>query len=163
MKPLVLAALVALAALPAQASSLYDLRGVAKLLASVPAISSELVQGRRVYTVKGASSGGFVWPDTIDDGYLANGQEVLIVPLLSGGTGGVYTTLLWTRLDGAWKFVGYIPSDGHLLVTLQGGKINVVRPIYKASDARCCPSKRSVEVDTLDGIVLRLIERFETT
>ena len=119
--------------------------------------------GRPEYQVAGAQMGGFVSPELVDDGFLANGQEVLIVPLLSGGSGGVFTTLLWTRTanGGAWKFVAPLQSGaGHLAVYIVSGKLNVITPIYVGNDPNCCPSNHHHEIDTIQGTKLRVLERF---
>ena|SRR5215469_13044808 len=116
--------------------------------------------GLKCYSVRGTTVQGFVNETIEDDGFLANGQEVLIVPLVSGGSGGVFNTLLYTRSGhDPYRFVGYVPSkDGHLDVYLDEGRLIVVTPVYKDSDAQCCPSSRSVKAYTLDGIKLKLLE-----
>jgi hypothetical protein len=160
---LLLAAL-SLGAAPAQ--SLYAMRNVPQLLHSTHGITQTPPMpdsdGRPEYQVAGAQLGGFVSPELVDDGFLANGQEVLIVPLVSGGSGGVFTTLLWTRTGGgAWEFVGPLQSGaGHLAVYILSGKLNVVTPIYVGNDPNCCPSNRRHEIDTLQGTKLRVLERF---
>lgn len=150
----------------APAQSLYSMRNVPQLLRSTRGITQTPPMpdsdGRPEYQVAGAQLGGFVSPEFVDDGFLANGQEVLIVPLLSGGSGGVFTTLLWTRAGaGAWKFAGPLQSGaGHLAVYIVGGKINVVTPIYKGNDPNCCPSNHHREIVTLQGTKLRVLEQF---
>lgn len=150
----------------APAQSLYSLRNVDRLLRTTRGISTMPAQpdsnGRPEFQVKGAEGAGFVMPELVDDGFLANGQEVLIVPLVSGGSGGIFTTLLWTRVGNAWNFVGPLQSGaGHLAVYIVSGKLNVVTPIYKANDPNCCPSAHHREIETLQGTKLRTLERFE--
>jgi hypothetical protein len=165
----VLIAALLLAALPfgtAPAQSLYSMRNVPQLLRSTRGITQMPPMpdsnGRPEYQVAGAQLGGFVSPEFVDDGFLANGQEVLIVPLVSGGSGGVFTTLLWTRTGGgAWKFVGPLQSGaGHLAVYIVSGKLNVITPIYVGNDPNCCPSNHHHEIDTIEGTKLRVLERF---
>ncbi|GAC1356662.1 MAG: hypothetical protein NVSMB31_17280 [Vulcanimicrobiaceae bacterium] len=147
---------------PANAS-LYDARGVGALVAATPQItaaSKRDSEGRTTYSVQGAQVGGFIVPDMVDDGYLADGHEVLIVPLASGGSGGVFTTLLWTRTGNAWRFVGYIPSNGHLNVHIEQGALHVITPVYATGEPNCCPSKHHYVRYTLSGIHLKQLEEF---
>lgn len=63
------------------------------------------------------------------------------MPLGSGGSGGVFSTLLFTSLAAKPRFIGVIPSkDGHLDVHIERGQIIVRTPIYGAGDPNCCPS-----------------------
>lgn len=151
----------------APAQSLYAMRNVPQLLRSTHGITQTPPMpdsnGRPEFHAAGAQFGGYVSPELVDDGFLANGQEVLIVPLLSGGSGGVFTTLLWTRTTsgGAWKFAGPLQSGaGHLAVYIASGKINVVTPIYRGNDPNCCPSNHHHEIETLEGTKLRVLEQF---
>ena len=163
MKTLALFVFVALSAGPAQAASIYDTRNVARLLNSTPGISSSMQGGRRVYSLRGVSPGGFVQPTTVDDGFLANGQELLIVPLITGGSGGGFTTLLWARRAGPWSFVGSLQSgSGHLAVYLQNGQINVVTPIYEGNAPNCCPTKHHHATYALSGTKLMKLLDFDT-
>ena len=108
--------------------------------------------------VAGTDVSGWI-ADTVGHGFLANDQEVMIVPLVSGGSGGVFTTLLFTRLGGRVQFVGIIPSpSGHLDVSLSEGRLLVRTPVYKAGDANCCPSAIHYERDTLRGTKLVKLE-----
>jgi len=85
--------------------------------------------------------GGFIDRTSFDYGALVNGADVLIVPMDSGGSGGVFTTLLFTSVRTHPLFVGPINSDtGHLDVHLARGQILVVTPIYAKTDPNCCPS-----------------------
>ncbi|MDP9105104.1 MAG: hypothetical protein M3N49_04135 [Candidatus Eremiobacteraeota bacterium] len=105
--------------------------------------------------VAGTDVSGWVVPGAVGHGFLANDQEVMIVPLVSGGSGGVFTTLLFTRSGGRVQFVGIIPSrNGHLDVSLSDGRLLVRTPVYKPSDPNCCPSAIHYERDTLRGTKL---------
>ena len=116
---------------------------------------------RTYVQVKGSDAQGFIDPSFIDHGFLANGQEVLILPLESGGSGGVFYTLLFTTIDGRRRFVGYVPSEsGHLDVHLQAGSLHVVTPIYGKNDPNCCPSQHRFETYTLNGIKLERLDQF---
>jgi hypothetical protein len=121
------------------------------------------MNGLKCYRVPKTIVEGYINTTIVDDGYLANGQEVLIVPLVSGGSGGIFYTLVWTKISGAWQFVGYIPSgSGHLSVTIEEGSLVVVTPIYASGDAQCCPSGHHNQIETLDGIKLRAVESYDT-
>jgi hypothetical protein len=88
------------------------------------------------------------------DGYLSSGQEVMVVPLGSGGSGGVFDALLFIRLGGKIRFVSYIPSNGHLDIFLVDGILRVTTPNYRNGDPNCCPASHHYEIDTLHGIRL---------
>lgn len=151
-----------LAAAPALAN-LYDSRGVAALVVATPQINRMNPQppGSRVYYEIQNATGGYIDPDRIDDGYLASGQEVLIVPLSSGGSGGVFSTLMWTKIGGVWKFVGYIPSgNGRLGIYIESGRLSVETPVYGPGEPNCCPSKHHHILYTLDGVRLRKIDEY---
>jgi len=112
--------------------------------------------------VRGAQSGGFVLPEIAQRGYLANDQEVMIVPLPSGGSGGVFTTLLFTTYQGRRQFVGYVPSrGGHLSIMLEEGNLLIRTPIYGPGDPNCCPSTLHYERATLKGIKLVTLEQWD--
>lgn len=105
-------------------------------------------------SIRGAQfGGGFIQP-TIT-GTLKNGQEVAIIPLLSGGSMGVADALVFTKLHGHRKFVGDLPTPGgHLLVNLTAGMIQTSVAIYGMGDSMATPSKRYVTRYSLNGIRL---------
>jgi hypothetical protein len=158
-------AFFALAALPALAGS-YAQQHVAGVLASTPQIEHKQPAGsdgkNAFYVVRGTQASGFAIPSLVDDGYLTNGQEVLIVPLDSGGSGGVFATLLYTRVLGkTWQYVGYLPSqNGHLNVHIEQGTLVAVTPIYASGDPNCCPSKQHHVRYSLVGTKLKQIASF---
>ncbi|HEV2641303.1 MAG TPA: hypothetical protein VGT98_01280 [Candidatus Elarobacter sp.] len=120
-----------------------------------PADSTPAVAKREWVHVTGTEVSGWIDPTAVDHGFLANDQEVMLVPIQSGGSGAVFQTLLFTRTGGRLQFVGIIPSRiGHLNVALSAGEILVRIPIYKPNDANCCPSGFHYERDTLRGITL---------
>ena len=97
--------------------------------------------------------GGFIEP-TIH-GTLKNGQEVAIIPLLSGGSMGVADALVFTKLGGKRKFVGDLPTPGgHLLITVSDGMIQTSVAMHEMGDSTATPSKRYITKYTLDGIRL---------
>jgi hypothetical protein len=127
-------------------------------------------QAGALYLASGDATGIAVF-DGPDDGYRAqrgfmrNGQETVLVPLASGGSGGVFATLVFTRVNGVRRYVGYIPSrSGHLAIRVQDGVLEARAPIYASSDPQCCPSRERYTTYTLDGIQLvTLSERTAAT
>jgi hypothetical protein len=116
------------------------------------------------YKLRGTDAQGYVAYDTLDYGYLANGSDVLIVPLESGGSGGVFSTLLFTAARSRPAFVGVLSSPaGHLDVHLQTGKIVVRTPIYGVNDPNCCPSAHKLVRYTLVGGKLKKLDEFRTS
>lgn len=143
-------------------------KNVYALLSSTPQLS---FPSQRCWTdvklpcvaVKKTDVYGYINRSIVDNGTLSNGQEVLIVPILSGGTGGVFATLLFTRYAGKTRFVGYIPSpSGHLGVHVSEGRLYVVTPVYAVGDAQCCPHAHHTADYTLRGIRLVLVEDYGT-
>ncbi len=157
------ASLMEIGAAAAPPASTYSRLNVAHVLATTPQIKRARPPATlpfAYYRLKGTDVSGFVIPNLIGDGYLSNHQEVLVVPLDSGGSGGVYHVLLWTRVAGAtWRFAGQITSpDGRLDVSINEGELLAVLPKRAPSDADCCPSGHNDVRYTLDGTALRKIE-----
>ena len=123
------------------------------------------IDGPSVFVrVSGTEASGWIVPAVVGHGFLANDQEVMIVPLESGGSGGVFTTLLFTRVGGRVQFVGIIPSpSGHLDVSLSEGALLVRTPVYKSHDPNCCPSMIHYERDTLRGTKLVKLGSYDST
>lgn len=105
---------------------------------------------------------GFVSPELASNERLANGQRVMILPLVSGGSGGVFYTLLFTKISGKTRFVGYVPSqNGHLDVTVDRGTLLIRTPVYGTGNGgNCCPSDFDFERATLHGIRLIVLKRW---
>jgi hypothetical protein len=88
--------------------------------------------------------------------------RVMMVPIVSGGSGGVFTALLFTQIGGTTRFVGTLPSPaGHLGVSLEAGRILIRTPVYGAGDANCCPSAQHYERATLRGTRLVTEDRWD--
>jgi hypothetical protein len=91
---------------------------------------------------EGQAVGGYVDAGEAHRGNLKTGEAVIAVPLESGGSGGVFTQVLFARHANApYAYVGYISSGGHLDVQIKDGAIVAKLPYYGANDANCCPSK----------------------
>jgi hypothetical protein len=115
------------------------------------------------YKLDGSDAAGFVNEDTFDYGFLANGADVFIVPLISGGSGGVFSTLLFTAVGAKPRFVGVIPSGaGHLDVHIESGRIIVRTPIYGAGDPNCCPAGHHAITYTLVHGKLKQLQTYDT-
>ena len=91
---------------------------------------------------EGQAIGGYVTPELAHKGTLTSGYEVLAVPLDSGGSGGVFTQIVFARRGHVpFVYAGHIDSAGHLGVQVSGGKLVATLPYYAANDPNCCPSK----------------------
>jgi hypothetical protein len=101
---------------------------------------------------EGQYVGGYLMGDDAHDGTLAGGEKVLAIPLESGGSGGIFTQILFARSgDHAYAYVGAIGSGGHLDVRITNGEIVATLPYYGANDPNCCPSKRIVQAYAVRG------------
>jgi hypothetical protein len=108
------------------------------------------------YAVDGSAAQGFLNPTLDDYGYLANGTDVLIVPMVSGGSGGIMYTLLFTSIATKPAFIGYVPStSGHLNVYIDEGRLMVETPVFKGKDFSCCPSGHHTVVYDVVGTALQ--------
>ncbi|HEY4441516.1 MAG TPA: hypothetical protein VGN14_13745 [Candidatus Elarobacter sp.] len=145
------APLAAAAATPAQLDS---------WLASSPAIvkekppyaTSAYGTAARYINVKGANATGWVVPAEATEGFLADGRRVMVAPINSGGSGGVFSALLFTQTGTTPHFVGTIPSGGgHLLVSVNAGRLLIEWPIYVGDDPNCCPSALHFEHASVRG------------
>lgn len=124
---------------------------------SPPSGTVASMQHRPYVSVRGVlGATGWIDPGDVTDGYLADGaQRVMMLPIESGGSGDVFTALLFTQVDGRVRFVGTLPSaGGHLDAYLDGGRIVVRTPVYAASDPNCCPSAQHYRRATLHGTTL---------
>ncbi|MGB6713749.1 MAG: hypothetical protein WBE30_09000 [Candidatus Cybelea sp.] len=101
---------------------------------------------------EGEYVGGYLMGDDANDGKLAGGVKVLAIPLESGGSGGIFTQILFARSgDHPYAYVGAIGSGGHLEVRISDGEIVATLPYYGANDPNCCPSKRIVQAYAVRG------------
>jgi hypothetical protein len=107
--------------------------------------------------------GGYVVAEYAHDGKLADGTYVLAVPLDSGGSGGIFTQIVFAGAgSGSLSYVGYVDSGGHLSVQIEAGVIVSELPYYGDNSPNCCPKKYIVQTYTVrNGRLLKLSERFE--
>jgi hypothetical protein len=156
-------ALMLSVALPARA----DIASLQRLVAIVnanPPLNAGSNDGRWwVSLTTGGDAVGYLDESAVDQGLTREGTEILIVPLPSGGSGGVFTTLIFanprTRRP---NLVGKLDSTGHLGVFLSTGRINAVTPIYGPNDPQCCPSGQKTVRYRLAGAKLVKIDEFST-
>lgn len=107
---------------------------------------------------EGEAVGGYLESDGAHHGTLSNGYNALAVPLESGGSGGVFTQIVFARHGNAkYAYAGYISSAGHLSVQIKNGTIVATLPYYAERDPNCCPSKMIVQTYTVQGAALHKI------
>jgi hypothetical protein len=95
---------------------------------------------------EGQAVGGYLAGSEAHRGTLKDGDNVIAVPLESGGSGGVFTQIVFAQHQhAAYVYVGYISSGGHLDVRVRDGAIVATLPYYGPNDANCCPSKFIVQ------------------
>ncbi|NNM98889.1 MAG: hypothetical protein HKL91_03705 [Candidatus Eremiobacteraeota bacterium] len=95
------------------------------------------------------SSGGFADARYVVSGAMgSDSRRVLAVPLMSGGSGGDFTLLLYAADEnGSLRYAGRVDwGGGHIGVTISFASIVVTEPIYAAKDANCCPSAYLIEL-----------------
>lgn len=110
---------------------------------------------------EGQSIGGYIATDYAHEGTLGDGDDVLAVPLDSGGSGGIFTQIVFVRHGGyGFVYAGHIDSGGHLDVRIKDGVIVATLPYYGANDPNCCPSKRTTQTYTVqNGRLHKLSEK----
>jgi len=80
--------------------------------------------GLQYIKVRDSDVAGYILPNYATHGFLSNGQEIVAIPVGSGGSMGVNASLLFTVIGGRRRFVGYIPSpEGHLDVSIREGRL----------------------------------------
>ena len=90
--------------------------------------------------------GGYLSAEYANEGTLSNGVDAVVIPLDSGGSGGVFTQIVFARTGKApLAYAGYMNSGGHLGVKVSGGAIVATMADYGPNDPNCCPSKRIVQ------------------
>jgi hypothetical protein len=105
------------------------------------------------------TTGGFIDPDFAASGLLAPGTRVIAVPLESGGSGGVFTQVVFAQSDENAKpfYAGYIHSGGHLVVNVGYHGIEAILPKYGPNDPNCCPSHYLIQTYTIENGKLKLV------
>ena len=141
-----------------------DILSQSQLLAIVrrsPQLHLETIGGRPYVGFKNGPSGaGYLDATILDYGQQRDTRDVLIVPLPSGGSGGVFTTLLFTNAKKNATYVGRIDSDGHLDVHLSAGVLTAVMPVYGPRDPQSSPSGHKIVRYRIAGKQLVKIDEF---
>lgn len=105
--------------------------------------------------------GGYLLAEGASSGELSDGSYALAVPLDSGGSGGVFTQILFAGRDrNALAYAGYIDSGGHLDVRIENGVIIADMPYYGDDSPNCCPKLHTVQTYTVrGGTLVKLSEK----
>ncbi len=150
-------ALVLAAALPANANIISQQR-LEEIVKETPGLSLSHLSGRAYVSVHGDGDQlGYLDAAALDYGFQVDSTDVLIVPLISGGSGGVFTTLIFTTTHRTPTYVGKIDSAGHLDVHLSQGVINAVTPTYGPHDPQAFPSgHRTVRYAVSRGALVKV-------
>jgi hypothetical protein len=160
-KLLTSAALVLATALPASADILTQAR-LEALVKSSSLLSIKPIGGRPYVSVKGDGDAlGYLDAAALDYGYQVDKTDVLIVPLVSGGSGGVFTTLIFSTVGRRPVYIGKIDSNGHLDVHLSQGVIDAVTPTYGPHDPQARPSGHHTVRYAVHGGKLITVDDFD--
>jgi hypothetical protein len=132
-----------------------------RIIRANPPLAATANDGRWwVSLAKGGDEAGYLDPTIVDYGYQRDGADVLIVPLPSGGSGGVFTTLIFTRVRTKPAYAGKIESQGHLDVFLAQGVINARTPVYGPHDPQAAPSGHKTVRYRVRGTNLIQVDEF---
>jgi len=154
------ASLVLATALPAGADILTQ-ANLEALVKTSPQLAIKPIGGRPYVSVKGDGDAlGYLDAAALDYGYQIDKTDVLIVPLVSGGSGGVFTTLIFSTVSRQPKYVGKIDSNGHLDVHLSQGVIDAVTPTYGPNDPQSHPSGHHTDRYAVHGGKLVKVDGF---
>jgi hypothetical protein len=152
-----LAALLALCTMVPAGAMTTDRASIIALVRQTKALT---LQGTFVrFAGDGDQAGGDILPDFAAAGLLEGGTRVIAVPLESGGSGGVFTQILFAQgVDDAEPYyLGAITSGGHLNVNVTYHGIVATYPDYGANDPNCCPSKYAIDTYTIDRHALKRV------
>jgi hypothetical protein len=88
--------------------------------------------------ITGTAAHGLVDSMLIVRGQLRNGMQVTLVPVVSGGSGGIFEALLFTGRPGVEHYVGTLRGvePGHLRVSVESGYVIERSP--QDLGANCC-------------------------
>ncbi len=102
--------------------------------------------------------GGFLAADYASIGTMDGGLRVMAVPLDSGGSGGVFTQLIFVQgvNDARPFYAGAISSGGHLGVNVTFHGIVAIYP-KSPLDPNCCPKHFAIETYTIAGHTLKRV------
>jgi hypothetical protein len=158
---LLLVSLLLATALPARATILTQ-ANLEALVKISPQLAIKPIGGRPYVSVKGDGDAlGYLDAAALDYGYQIDKTDVLIVPLVSGGSGGVFTTLIFSTISRQPSYVGKIDSHGHLDVHLSHGVIDAVTPTYGPNDPQARPSGHHTDRYAVHAGKLVKVDGFE--
>jgi LysM repeat protein len=131
----------------------------AAVIASDPALSREVIEGKTYVTVIGSPSGvgGFPLTDMVVYGdWDENCVEEAAFPLDSGGTAGTIGYLLYRTGTPQPHLIA--SGDGYKLsLSVSGNRLIVTNALYAGWEPNCCPSGFSHATYRLAGDVLTLV------
>jgi hypothetical protein len=114
--------------------------------------------GRTRILITGTAAQGLVDSMLIVRGHLREGTQATVVPIVSGGSGGIFEALLFTGGPGAEHYVATLRGvePGHLRVSVEHGY--VVERSPQDSTANCCWKHDYVRRSTVAGGRVRVID-----
>jgi hypothetical protein len=117
----------------------------------------------RVARVEGMAGGNIDF-ESASIGRLADGTQVMSIPLQSGGSGGVFTQIVFAQAFSETKprYVGEIISGGHLAVNVTYHGIVAISPLYGPNDTNCCPTHFKTRTYTVVDRKLKLVSQKTT-
>jgi hypothetical protein len=83
-----------------------------------------------------------------------DGRPETVVTIFSGGTAGDIAFYVLTGQGSGVHFIKAANQEYKVGVKVVGGKLQVTRPIYRASDPNCCPAHLEITTYRYDGVRL---------
>ena len=108
--------------------------------------------------ITGTAAHGLVDSKLIVRGRLSSGTPVTLVPVVSGGSGGIFEALVFTGRPGVERYVATLRGvePGHLRVSIEGGY--VVERSPQDLGANCCWKHDYVRRSTVAGGRIRVLD-----
>jgi hypothetical protein len=98
----------------------------------------------------GTLSGYALVDDVVYGDLDGNGNEEAVIPVDSGGTGGMLGFLLYREGDPSPKLVG-VATGYKMGVAMEGSRLAITEPYYVGFEANCCPSAIVKTLNVLKG------------
>jgi hypothetical protein len=83
-----------------------------------------------------------------------DGHPETVVTIFSGGTAGDIAFYVLAGEGSGLHFIKAANQEYKVGVKVVGGKLQVTRPIYRASDPNCCPAHLEITTYRYDGVRL---------
>jgi len=109
---------------------------------AVAAVNRALVRGVR----PGTGMAPLLFGDLTGDGRLD-----AVVPVLGGGESGVVAYFVYAIVGGRVRDILPVNDTDRAALSIEGGRLVEVTPVYRRGDARCCPSALRTTVMRWDG------------